>query len=358
MHMKKATLILALMLTSNLILAQEGESPKRETVFTGAADGYYKSSFNNTIDEFTSFTKSNKSFELGMLSLNVAHKRGKASFVADIGFGKRAKEFTYNDAPEFYMVRQLNMTYEITDNLKVTGGSFPTHIGYELVDAILNKNYGMSYAFTYGPFFNTGIKATYSIDKVSIMFGVVNPTDFKTALEAGSNQKTFIGQLGYLGETGSAYFNFTSGSMNNNVGAPIALNKINKTQFDFVASKSLNDVFNLGFNATYAIVNDDVDSNLDGNWYSLVGYAGCKFNDATSLNYRLEYFDDKDGVAAFANFKGANVLSNTLSLDYKVGNLTFIPEIRFDFSSKEVYSTENSVSKNNGSILFATTYTF
>ena len=107
--MKKGTLILALLLSSTFIFAQEGEKSS-ETVFTGDADGYYKSSFNNTIDEFTSFTKSNKSFELGMLSLNVTHKRGKASFIADIGFGKRAKEFTYNDASEFYMVRQLNMT--------------------------------------------------------------------------------------------------------------------------------------------------------------------------------------------------------------------------------------------------------
>ena len=357
--MKKGTLILALLLSSTFIFAQEGEKSS-ETVFTGDADGYYKSSFNNTIDEFTSFTKSNKSFELGMLSLNVTHKRGKASFIADIGFGKRAKEFTYNDASEFYMVRQLNMTYEVTDNLKITGGSFPTHIGYELVDAVDNKNYSMSYAFTNGPFFNTGVKAIYTTGKVNFMFGVVNPTDFKTAIEASSNQKSFIGQIGYTEDTGSAFLNFTSGSMNNNVGSPLVsgLNQINKTQFDFVASKKIGDAFNLGLNATYAIVNSDVDSSLDGNWFSVVGYAGYKFNDATNINYRLEFFDDKDGVAAFGSFGGANVFSNTMSLNYKVGNLTFIPEVRFDFASEKIYPTENNASKTNGSILFATTYSF
>lgn len=358
--MKKATLIIALLLTPAFIFAQEEEKSTKETVFTGAADGYYKSSFNNTIDEFTSFTKSNKSFELGMLSLNVTHKRGKASFVADIGFGKRAKEFTYNDASDFYMVRQLNMTYELSDSFKITAGSFPTHIGYELVDAVLNKNYGMSYAFTYGPFFNTGIKAIYTAGKVNFMFGVVNPTDFKTAIEARSNQKSFIGQIGYTVDTGSAFLNFTSGSMNNNVGIPLlsGLNSINKTQFDLVASKKIGDAFNLGLNATYAIVNSDIDSNLNGSWFSVVGYAGYKFNDVTNLNYRLEYFDDKDGVAAFGAFGGANVFSNTMSLNYKVGNLTFIPEVRFDFASKEIYPTENNASKTNGSLLFATTYSF
>ena len=87
-------------------------------------------------------------------------------------------------------------------------------------------------------------------------------------------------------------------------------------------------------------------------------YAGYKFNDATNINYRLEFFDDKDGVAAFGSFGGANVFSNTMSLNYKVGNLTFIPEVRFDFASEKIYPTENNASKTNGSILFATTYSF
>ena len=91
---------------------------------------------------------------------------------------------------------------------------------------------------------------------------------------------------------------------------------------------------------------------------SVVGYAGYKFNDATNINYRLEFFDDKDGVAAFGSFGGANVFSNTMSLNYKVGNLTFIPEVRFDFASEKIYPTENNASKTNGSILFATTYSF
>ena len=67
---------------------------------------------------------------------------------------------------------------------KVTAGSFGTHIGYELLDAVDNKNYSMSYAFTNGPFFNTGIKAQYTAGKVSFMAGVSNPTDFKSALDA------------------------------------------------------------------------------------------------------------------------------------------------------------------------------
>ena len=366
MHMKKATLILALMLTSNLILAQEeGTKTPPATTFAGSADAYYKYDFANDFsNNKTSFTNSSNSFELGMASIEASHKFGKASVFVDLGFGKRAADFSYNDTSPndnaTFLIKQLNFTYEFSDTFKIIAGSFATHVGYELVDAVDNKNYSMSYAFTYGPFFNTGVKAIYTTGKVNFMFGVVNPTDFKTAIEASSNQKSFIGQIGYTEDTGSAFLNFTSGSMNNNVGSPLVsgLNQINKTQFDFVASKKIGDAFNLGLNATYAIVNSDVDSSLDGNWFSVVGYAGYKFNDATNINYRLEFFDDKDGVAAFGSFGGANVFSNTMSLNYKVGNLTFIPEVRFDFASEKIYPTENNASKTNGSILFATTYSF
>jgi hypothetical protein len=53
-------------------------------------------------------------------------------------------------------------------------------------------------------FFNTGVSAIY-YGKFSFMAGVTNPTDFKTTLEAGSTKKTFIGQLGYLGDTGCVF---------------------------------------------------------------------------------------------------------------------------------------------------------
>ncbi len=103
----------------------------------------------------------------------------------------------------------------------------------------------MSYAFSYGPFFNTGVKAQYTSGKFTAMFGITNPTDFKSAMDAGTKQKTYVGQIGYIGETGSAYLNFTTGS-----GNPAFDD--NKTQFDFVASKTITDAFSLGFNATYA----------------------------------------------------------------------------------------------------------
>lgn len=356
MHMKKATLILALLLTSNLIFAQE-EAPKTApaTTFAGSADAYYKYDFaNNPLNNKTSFTNSSNSFELGMASIEASHKFGKASVYVDLGFGKRAAEFSYNDTTPndnaTFLIKQLNFTYEFSDKFKIIAGSFATHVGYELVDAVDNKNYSMSYAFTNGPFFNTGIKAQYTAGKFGLMAGITNPTDFKTALDSGTDQKTYIAQVSYTGATTAAYLNFTSGSNN-------PASDTNATQYDIVVTKKLGDKFGIGFNGTYASLKNDSNGSLDANWFALVGYANYRFSDKVSLAYRIEYFDDKD--AAKYGVIDNSIFANTLSLNFKEGNFTFIPEVRFDSASKDIFFKSNGgASGSAGNILFATTYSF
>ena len=329
--------------------AQEAAQTIPATVFAGSADVYYKYDFAGIDNSLTSFTKSHDSFEIGMVSVEASHKFGKASVFADLGFGKRASEFTYNDAANTFMIKQFYVTYDFSSSFKVIAGSFATHLGYELVDAVDNKNYSMSYAFTNGPFFNTGVKAQYTAGKYVFMAGVTNPTDYKTTSEAASTQKTLIGQIGYVADSGSAYFNFTSGSSN-----PVSTK--NKTQFDFVGTKKLNTKLTLGFNGTYAMVKDDNDSALDANWFSAIGYASYAVKSKMSLSYRLEYFDDADGVFYAAK---SSVIANTLSLNFKEGNLTFIPEIRFDSASKDIFNKKDGAPTGSTAyVLLATTYSF
>jgi hypothetical protein len=357
--MKKVLHILAVMLTSSFAFAQDeteaATSPA--TTWGGSADAYYKYDFSKQMNGLTSFTNSQDSFELGMASVQAGHTFGKASVFVDLGFGKRAGEFSYNETTDKdinakFLIKQLFFTYQVTDKFKFVAGSFGTHIGYEVLDAVGNKNYSMSYAFSYGPFFNTGLKAQYTSGKFTAMLGVTNPTDFKSAMDAGSSQKTYIAQVGYIGETGSAYLNFTSGSTN-----PVS--DENKTQIDFVASKTITDAFSLGFNATYAKTNNDIDNALDGDWFALVGYANYAFKPSLSLAYRMEYFDAKKAAASLGTLTGSNVFANTVSLNYKVGKLTIIPELRYDAASEDVF-LDKDAAPTGGSFygLVATTYSF
>ncbi|MEN2400492.1 outer membrane beta-barrel protein [Flavobacterium sp. MC2016-06] len=352
--MKRVLHILAAMLTSSFAFAQDDTetSTSPATTFSGSADAYYKYDFSKQQNGLTSFTNSQDSFELGMASIQAGHSFGKAAVFVDLGFGTRAEEFSYNEENTKFLIKQLYFTYNLTDKFKVVAGSFGTHIGYEVLDAIGNKNYSMSYAFSYGPFFNTGVKAQYTSGKFTAMFGITNPTDFKSAMDAGSTQKTYIAQLGFIGEKGSAYLNFTSGSMN-----PVS--DENKTQIDFVASQTISDSFSLGFNATYAKTTNDFDSGLDGDWFSLVGYANYAFTPTLSLAYRMEYFDGKNAAASLGTLTGSSVFANTASLNYKVGKLTIIPEIRYDAASEDIFANKDAM-PTGGSFfgLIATTYSF
>src|SRR6478735_5226850 len=143
--MKKVITILVLALTTSIAFAQEkAAETSPATTFGGSADAYYKYDFSNISNGYTSFTNTHNSFELGMVSLEASHKWKKASVFVDLGFGGRAKEFTYNDNQYSFMIKQLIFTYDISDSFKVTAGTFGTHIGYELLDAVDNKNYSMS----------------------------------------------------------------------------------------------------------------------------------------------------------------------------------------------------------------------
>ncbi|WP_264563612.1 porin [Flavobacterium sp. N3904] len=363
--MKKAVTLLALILTSSISFAQETVEPAGSpaTVFAGSADGYYKYDFSHVTNGYTSFTNTDNSFELGMVSLEASHKWKKASVFVDLGFGSRAKEFTYNDNPYSFMIKQLTFTYDVSDSFKFVAGTFGTHVGYELLDAVDNKNYSMSYAFTYGPFYNTGIKAQYTTGKLSFMAGVTNPTDFKSALETGTDAKTFIGQIAYVGETGSAYLNLSTGASN---GAPrrdinddLLPSDEDKTQFDFVATKKFGDKFALGFNATYANTSNNIDGDLDGDWFSLVLYPTYSISSNVLLAYRLEYLDSEDAAASMGALAGSSVIGNTLSLNYKVGNMTIIPEFRIDSASNDIFVANDGAFKGvNTYALVAATYTF
>src|SRR5579875_429496 len=102
---------------------------------SGSADVYYKYDFGQSkANNLTSFTNAHNSFELGMASIKLEHKTTKVDMVADLGFGKRAKEFSYNDNGITQAIKQLYISYSPVAWLKLTAGSWATHIGYEVVD--------------------------------------------------------------------------------------------------------------------------------------------------------------------------------------------------------------------------------
>src|SRR5690349_9322464 len=157
---KKLSLCLVALVSGIMASAQStpAEEAKSTTTISGNADVYYKYDFGKQAKNgLTSFTQSHNSFELGMASVKIEHKMSKVSMVADLGFGKRAQDFSYNDEGIMAAIKQLYVSYAPADWVKFTMGSWATHVGYEVVDPYGNRNYSMSYMFTNGPFFHTGL---------------------------------------------------------------------------------------------------------------------------------------------------------------------------------------------------------
>src|SRR6185436_10674496 len=182
---------------------------------SGSADAYYRYNFDNAKDSgrtnnYTSFTNSQNSFELGMASLKADYAVGKVDAVVDLGFGRRADEFSYNDNGTLTAIKQLYISFAPSDKVKFTMGKWGTHVGYELLDAYLNRNYSMDYMFSYGPFFHTGLKADFTLGNFGLMLGVTNPPDMVTASFA---KKYFIGQFSAASKNGKlkGYLNYVGG---------------------------------------------------------------------------------------------------------------------------------------------------
>jgi hypothetical protein len=353
--MKKIFVVIIVLSVKQVALSQVTDSTKMTSApvtITGSVDAYYRYNFNNPKDypynSPTSFTHSSNSFELGMASLRADHSFGKVSATVDLGFGKRAEEFSYNDANTRLAIKQLLVTYAPSSSIKFTLGTWGTHIGYEVVDAYLNRNYSMSYMFTNGPFSHTGLKADIGLGgKSAFMVGIANPTDYRTA---PAMPKSVIAQFSTASKDDKlkAYFNFVGGKQND-------YRKM--MQGDIVATYAVSGKFGLGFNGTLQSVKLDIDSTgkfSSFNWAGAALYANLDPTNWFGFTLRVEYISDRDEYLGLKT-----VLAPTLSANFKVDNLTIIPEFRLDNAGNAVfYKNSNGNTKSSGSFILAATYHF
>jgi hypothetical protein len=329
---------------------------------SGSADVYYRYDLLNPqeapYNNRTSFTNSHNSFELGMVSLKAEHSFHKVGIVADLGFGRRAAEFSYLDNAGTLAIKQLYVTYAPTAKLKLTAGSWATHIGYEVVDAYANRNYSMSYMFSYGPFFHTGVKAEVGLGELStLMVGIANTTDYKTGV---GMPKMEIAQLATGSKDGKlkAYLNYQGGK---------ATDSLRLHQADVVLTYAVSSKLSLSYNGTaqsrQQMCTEVERAYVQKKWRSAQTWWGS----AVYLNYdptswlgftcRGEYLQDKNTVLGLDR----HLFEATLSSNIRIDNLTIIPEIRLDGSPNNRPFARGSIGqvrKTTETLLLAATYHF
>ncbi len=320
---------------------------------TGSADLYYRYDLGKTkTNNHTSFTNSHNRFELGMATVKLEHKTSKVDVVADLGFGKRAEEFSYTDKGILAAIKQLYISYSPNSWLKFTAGNWATHVGYELVDAYANRNYSMSYMFSNGPFSHTGIKAEITSGKSGFMIGVANPTDYKYVPDTLMNKKFIIAQYSYAASDNlKFYLNYVGGQ---------GTDTSKTQQVDAVITAKLNSKFSVGYNGTIAnrkLYQGDEKFASSQNWWGSALYLNLDPSPAFGLTLRGEYFSDKHAVSGSA--LGGSVFATTLSANLKVDNFIFIPEFRLENSNKQIFSKSNGdPTKTAANFLIAAIYQF
>ena len=373
--MKKIISISLLLASVTLVKAQKDTAAKAPATpppiaITGSVDGYYRTNFSGATNNYTSFTNSNNSFELGMASIRGDHSFGKAAVTVDLGFGRRAAEFSYNDSANkngLMALKQIYVTYQASSKVKLTFGKWGTHIGYEVLDAYSNRNYSMDYMFSFGPFFHTGVKADIALDSSwSLMLGVANPTDFSSTT---SPTKVALAQLGYTTKDAKwkGYLNYQGYF---GIGTPYILNPVTSygmakslNQIDLVVNGTLSSKWGIGYNGTYQTLEAD----KTYAWWGSALYLN--YDPTAKLGYTLrgEYLSDKDGVKFNSSntpgkITGADVLDVTLTGIWKIDNcLTIMPEIRLDNASKNgVFTKSDGITSTSTTIsaLVAAVYKF
>jgi hypothetical protein len=320
------------------------DSTKKTTVFTGSVDAYYRYNFSDgpgVTNNLTSFSNSQSSFELGMASLRVDHSVGKVSATVDLGFGRRAQEFSYNDVgTTLSAVKQAYVSFAPSDKVKFTFGKWSTHVGYEVLDAYANRNYSMSYGFSYGPFFHTGIKADISLGgKSALMLGIANPTDY---VSAPSTVKMILAQFSTASSNDKvkAYLNFVGGT--------------GVTQFNLVVTGALSDKFNIAYDGS---LQSSSFGTTNSSWKSHAVYLNFDPTKVFGLTLRGDYFDDRKISPLLG--AGNKVFATTLSGNIRVDNLTIIPELRLDNATGNIFTKSSGLSSNStASFILAVTYKF
>ncbi|WP_229216630.1 porin [Dyadobacter sp. 3J3] len=363
---------------------EEGEEGKGSFAFSGYLDSYYMANFNKPASRSNLgqanarvFDIKSGEFQLGLVQAKAVYTNSKSEAVVDLTFGPNANLGNYGNFPfsTALAIKQAYFTYKFTDKFSMTAGQFGTHIGYEVIDAPANFNYSLSNLFNNGPFYHTGVKATYAFtDKVSLMAGVVNNVD---GLGDNNRKKGIIAQLFISPVTGwNVYLNAIN-SNEANPGADGDSPKAHYRVFDVTSSYQITPKFLVGVNAALGSQKGDyqgtggpVDSK---SWGGAAIYSNVAITDNFAIGARYEYFDNDNGVRAllaFPNGKGTvespisgigthvNSVTLTGNIGLADGHILIKPEFRLDAYPKAGGTKKEQFEDSDGNYTKSSQTTF
>jgi hypothetical protein len=361
--------------TGEPIEAEEEEQEGPTFSFSGSVDTYFHSTFGTTNPYYgganapSSAFADLKGFGLGMANLIASYSGEKAGFTADLVFGPRGRAAVFT-SPQG-IINQMYAFYKLTDKVTLNMGQFNTFVGYEVISPAVNFHYSTSYMFSYGPFSHTGLRADFDLGGGMVAkLAVMNPTDLVEFNPV--NTYTFGAQVGHSNDAGGIWLNLIYGDQDGSLkvgddpyerdedgnAVGFLASRGSLFQADLTAGWNLGEKFYLGLNTSYQTIaageafiaeGDIADSNGDASTFmGFALYPKVTLSESFALGLRAEYLAVTSGhLGVFAtdeqDLSGneigkGSVMEYTLSGNYTVGNLTFIPEFRIDMTSEDSFA--------------------
>jgi len=112
----------------------------------------------------------------------------------------------------------------------------------------------------------------------------------------------------------------------------------------------------IGYNGTVSSFKPDEGSS--SSWWGSALYLNVDPSSKVGLTLRGEYFDNKKGLLSIGSMP-SSIFDLTFSTNFKIGNLTIIPELRLDNSSEEIFEkADGTGTKSTVTGILAATYHF
>jgi len=310
-----------------------------------------------------------KGFALGMVNLVASYQGERAGFVGDVVFGPRGKAAVFGTASGQAIVNQMYAYYKLTDAVTLNLGQFNTFVGYEVISPLVNFHYSTSYLFSWGPFNHTGLRADFDLGNGFVgKLAVMNPTDIVEFNPV--NTYTYGLQVGKTGDKGGIWLNFLYGDQDGtldkkgpyqNGSGDFLTSRGTLFQGDITASVNLSDAFSLGLNTSFQTIGagehftapgkiEKIDADAS-TFFGVALYPKLTLSETFALGLRAEYFKTTNfhfpsQIFGLDGNGDGDVVEFTLSGNYKVGGLTFIPEIRVDKTSENSFNDKDGKAKD------------
>ena len=291
-------------------------------------------------------------FDVGeLVILRDTPKPGDVGFRTDLTYGFSVPEVTQSTADtgdgqsHQFDVQQGYVSYNapIGTGLQVDMGKFITHIGAEVIEGYDGWNYNFSRSFLFGlaiPFTHTGIRASYTINNmISVMGMVANGWDITVDNNDG---KTLGAQIAITPmDNVSLLLNWASGQ--EAIGTQPAFSNDTTNIFDVVLDVGLTNSTLVQLNFDYGIQANGAASGSDAEWWGVAGIIRHDYNKWFSINLRGEFFDDRDGVratsaATLATGQGQELWEITVTPEVRINqNMVVRLEYRHDESNVNAF---------------------